>query len=921
MTSDFERPDPDRLLKKVQASEPGQADSRQVGRLKIFLGYVAGVGKTYAMLEAAHQRKSEGVDVVVGYVETHGRKETEAFVQGLELIPRLDVDYRGMKLAEMDLDAILKRHPQLVLVDELAHTNAPGLRHPKRYQDVEELLKAGIDVYTTVNIQHLESLKDVVQQITGVMVRETVPDRIVDEAYEIELVDLPTDELIQRLRQGKVYVPSQAAHALEQFFRKGNLTALRELAMRRAAERVDSQMVSYMQTKSIPGPWPAGDRILVCLSSHLLGERLVRSGRRLADDLNAEWYTVFVETPGHMHMPPENRLRIQQNLRLAEELGAKVMTISHTSVSEAIISFAHEHNITKIIAGKPLRPRWYEIIRGTVIDQIIRSSGKIDVYVISEEPALKTATQKAASASKRSATSSKARTRSLARAYSPHTPPGFYFVSLLLVLVFTLAGLPLRTVVDPTNLVMFYLVAVVISAIFFGRGPAILASILSVLAFDFFFVDPRLSFSVSDTQYLLTFLGLLIVGLIISGSASRLRDQVEVLRHRQQQSQALNHFSRELTAAINLDQVLETVIRNVSAMFGRQAVILLPGEGHLSVKAATPELNLDENDLAVAEWAYKNSQQAGYGTDTLPAAAIRLIPLVTQRGTIGVLVVKPFDSHQILSLDLRLFLESAVNLSALAIDRASYAEKAAQNEMLRNTEKLQTALLNSISHELRTPLAAITGVLTSLGESGRAAPENQLDPATSLELIDSATREAEKLNHLMGNLLDMTRLEAGAMRLNREPTDLQDLVNAAISQANKSTCQHTIQTDVPADLPLVSLDAVLIAQVLTNLLDNACKYSLPGSPITISASISGEQVALSVQDHGIGIPEKDLERVFDKFYRVQSQGATGGTGLGLSICRGIVEAHGGRIWAMNNPDGGATITFVLPLDTAPVLQG
>lgn len=488
MALEFDRPDPDRLLAKVQAAD--QTPTR--GRLKIFLGYVAGVGKTYAMLEAAHQRKAERVDVVIGYVETHGRKETEALITGLEVVPRQDMNYRGTVLTEMDLDSILQRHPGLVLVDELAHTNSPGSRHPKRYQDVEELLNAGIDVYTTVNIQHLESLKDVIQQITGVTVRETVPDKIIDEAYEIELVDLPTDELLQRLREGKVYVPDQAARALEQFFRKGNLTALRELSMRRAAERVDSQMVRYMQIKSIPGPWPAGDQILVCLSSHPLGERLVRSGRRLADDLGATWYVVFVETPGHLRMPAENRLRIQQNLRLAEELGAKVITLTHTSVAEGVINFAHEHNVTKIIAGKPLRPRWFELFRSTVIDQIIRRSGKIDVYVISEE----------------AGGIKKAQNRFLPEAVTPHPPLGRYFASLILVFLFTLLGFPLRPAVDPANLVMVYLAAVVIAAVFLGRGPAVLASVISVLAFDFFFVDPRFTFTVNDTQYLLTFLGL-----------------------------------------------------------------------------------------------------------------------------------------------------------------------------------------------------------------------------------------------------------------------------------------------------------------------------------------------------------------------------------------------------------------------------
>ena len=887
------RPDPDELLMKVKATETLPLR----GRLKIFLGYVAGVGKTYAMLEAAHQRKAEGTDVVVGYVETHGRKETEALLDDLEVIPCQQVDYRGATLAEMDLDAILAHRPQLVLVDELAHTNAPGLRHPKRYQDVEEILSAGIDVYTTVNIQHLESLKDVIQQITGVIVRETVPDRVVDDAYEIELVDLPTDELLQRLRAGKVYVPEQAARAMKNFFRKGNLTALRELAMRRAAVRVDSQMVDYMQTKAIPGPWPAGDRILVCLSAHPLGERLVRSGKRLADALNAEWYVLFVETPGHLRMPTESRLRIQQNLYLAEELGARVVNLTHSSVADAVIEFARRHNVTKIMAGKPLRPKWFELLRGTVIDQIIRNSGMIDVYVISE----------AARSPKRSGpgwwTFTKNARFSLVR----------NLLSLGLVFLFTLLGLPLHGVIDPTNLVMLYLAAVVIAAVFLGREPAILASIFSVLAFDFFFVDPRFTFTVYDTQYLLTFVGLLIVGIVISGLAALLRDQLDILRLRQQHSQALNNFSRELTAASSLEQVLDIVIRHVGEMFNRAAVVLLPEGGQLAVKSTTLNFQMDDSELAVAVWAFKNSQPAGHGTNTLPAAAIRYIPLITVRGTIGVLGLKPLDAGQSLSDEQRMLMEGVVNLSALAIDRASYAEKAAQAEMLRNTEKLQTALLNSISHELRTPLSAITGVLTSLSESGRAAPDKRLDPATSAELIEAATRQAGRLNHLVGNLLDMTRLEAGALRLNREPTDVQDLTNAAIGQVDSTNGAHPIRANIPADIPLVSLDAILIAQVLSNVLDNACKYSPPGSPISISVNLADGKVRFLVTDCGIGIPKEDLERVFDKFYRVHRQETITGTGLGLSICRGIVEAHGGRIWADNNPDCGVTVTFELPL--------
>jgi len=889
MVEELKRPNPDELLARLKAEEQKQ----DRGRLKIFLGYVAGVGKTYAMLEAAHQRQQEGIDVVVAYVETHGRKETDALLEGLEVIPRRQVEYHGTILSEMDLDAVLARHPQLALVDELAHTNAPGSRHLKRYLDIEEILNAGIDIYTTVNIQHLESLKDVIQQITGVTVRETVPDRIVDEAYEIELVDLPTDELLQRLKDGKVYISDQAARALRQFFRKGNLTALRELSMRRAAERVDTQMLDYMQTRSIPGPWPAGNRILVCLSSHPMGERLVRAGRKLADDLNAEWYVMFVETPGHLHMPAENRERIQSNLHLAEELGAKVVIVSDESAAKAVIDFAREHNVNKIIAGKPIRPRWYEVIRGTVIDEIMRNSGQIDVYVISEK--------------------SEVPQRALPRSWIPHRPLGRYFVSLGLCLIATLVSLPLHQIVDPTNVVMIYLTAVVISAVFLGRGPAILASIISVLAFDYFFVLPRFSFAVTDTQYILTFAGLLIVGLIISNSAALLRDQVAVLRRRDQMTQALNRLSRELTGASSLEEVLQTVIRNVGEMFNRETVILLPEGNRLVERAATPGFKMNEAELAVAEWAFKNGEPAGRGTDTLPAADIRYNPLITARGTVGVLGNKPLDPQNRLSQDQRTLMEGVVNLAALAIERAAFAEKAAQSEMLRNTEKLQTALLSSISHELRTPLSTITGVLTSLGESARAAPQNQLDPQTSLELIDSATQESQRLNHLVENLLDMTRLEAGALHLNREMVDMRELIHTVLESTPDRYCDHPVHVQEPAQLPLISVDDVLIGQVLTNLLDNACKYSPPGSPIEILVSANKTHMEVAVKDCGVGIPEEDLDRIFDKFYRVQRQDTIAGTGLGLSICKGIIEAHGGNIWAKNNPDGGATITFRLPL--------
>lgn len=888
MADDLNRPNPDLLLQRLNENQNPR------GRIKIFLGYAAGVGKTYAMLEAAHQRLAEGVDVVVGYIETHGRKDTDALLKGLEIIPRRHIPYRGKDLTEMDLDAILARHPRLALIDELAHSNVPGLLHPKRYQDVEELLNAGIDVYTTVNIQHLESLKDVVQQITGIVIRETIPDSLIKEAYEIEVIDLPPDELLQRLRDGKVYIPDQVTQALEKFFRKGNLSALRELSLRRAADRVESQMIDYMQSREIPGPWPAGERIMVSISSHPMGERLVRTGKRLADDLKAAWYVVFVETPGHIRMPEKNRQRIQHYLRLAEELGATIEILPAESVPDAVLDYARKHNITKIVAGKPSRPRWFELLRTSVIDQIIRESGKIDVYVVSEEPepAGKVNVKK----------------------WVPHKPLGRYALSLLLVTLATLIGLPLRPVFHPTNLVMIYLVAVVISAVFLGRGPSILVSVLSVFLFDFFFVNPLFSFSVSDTEYILTFIGLLLVGLIISNSASLLRDQVDAMRRREQSTQALNNLSRELSGAATLDRVLDLVVRNSMELFEKEAIIFLVEDQALTPSIWTPGFQFEEKDRAVADWCSKNNQPAGAGTDTLSASTIRFMPLHTARGVVGVWGIRVTDLKNLQSAEQKSLMEGFTNLVAIAIERASFAKQAAHAEVLQDQEKLQTALLNSISHELRTPLASITGVLSSLSETEKARKkENKLDSKTRLELLDSATSQAVQLNQFVENLLDMSRLESGGLRLHKELVDFQDLVGSVTNQFGDRLKGRKINIEIQANLPTVSVDTMLMAQVMINLLDNAIKYSPEGSPIDITARQQAESLLVSIKDRGIGIPESDLTRVFNKFYRVQQKTGATGTGLGLSICKGIIEAHGGQIWIVNNPDKGTTVSFSLPL--------
>ncbi len=890
MAEEFSRPDPEKLLEKIQAQQRSQAR----GRLKVFLGYAAGVGKTYAMLEAAHQRLAEGADAVVGYVETHGRAETEMLLRGLEVIPRHDVEYHGVHVTEMDIDAILARQPRLAVVDELAHTNAPGSRHPKRYQDVEELLERGINVYTTLNIQHLESLNDVVQQITAVKVRETIPDRVLDEADEIEVIDLPPDELLERLKAGKVYVPEQAARASRLFFRKGNLTALREIALRHAAERVDTQMLDYMETKAIPGPWPARERILVAISAHPLSERLVRTGRRLADNLNAEWHVVYVETPDRMRYSQAHSERVARTMRLGEELGAHVVTLSGSTVPEAILDYARKHNVTKIIAGKPLRPRWHESLRGSILDEIIRGCGSIDVYVISDESG---------------PIHGKPRNK-----WQPRGSYLRYFYSALVIGLVALLSLPLQPLFHPVNLVMLFLAGVVITALYFGRGPSILAAFLGVLAFDFFFIEPKLTLSVYDTQYLLTFFSLLVVGLVISNLTAQVRDQVEAIQKRQDQTRTLYSLSRDLTTAISMETVLNTIIQHVIQTLGHEAAIFLPRKGKLDLWSTSPDFRLEDNEYAIATWAFEHGQPTGCGTETLPASPIRFQPLKTTQGILGILGVKPNNPNSFLNPEQRQLLEAYTSLAAVAIERALLDERAREAQVLRESERLQTALLNSISHDLRTPLASITGALDSLQEAEQGNGELVfLDRGERMDLIQTAREESNRLNRLVGNLLDMTRLESGALKLVKKETDIQDLVSTALSHMRERLYGRPVNVTMPEDLPVVWLDFTLMEQVLVNLLDNAIKYSVAGTPIDVQVAMKDAAVEITIADRGVGIPTENLGRVFDKFFRIERTENAHGTGLGLSICKGIVEAHCGRIWAENRPGGGTMISFALPL--------
>ncbi|HEY3308335.1 MAG TPA: sensor histidine kinase KdpD [Desulfuromonadaceae bacterium] len=881
------RPSPEAMLKLAQAEE---TEAAGLGKLKIFLGYAAGVGKTYAMLEAARERKREGRDVVAGYVESHGRAETDALLEGLETLPCKEVHYMGVSLPELNLDAILARKPQIALVDELAHTNAPGSRHEKRWQDVEELLAAGIDIYTTVNIQHFESLSDVVAQITGVVVRETVPDRLLDVAFEIRLVDIPPEDLLQRLHEGKVYIPDQAAVAIEKFFRPGNLMALRELSLRRTAARVDDQMRAYMETQSISGPWPAAERLMVCVSGSPYSEILIRAARRLADDLKAQWHTVYVETPSLGRQVRENRERVWKDLRLAESLGAHVANVTAATVADAVIEFAVRHNVTKIVVGKPSRPRWKEMLQQPIVDQVIRRSGVIDVVVVSFE----------SGTASPPGHSSAVKNRSLEMRG--------YLASVMLVAAASAVCALVRSFLEPTNMVMIYLLAVVLAAVRLGRKPAILSALLGVLAFDFFFVPPQLTFAVADTQYLITFIALFVVGVVISTLVTRVRERAEVIRVREVQTSSLYYLSRDLAAAGDINAILQAVIKNVEEALNALVVIFLSEGERLDNVALSEGLVLDIKEQAVADWAFRNRQPAGRGTDTLISADLIYIPLQTPGTVLGVLGVRMANELDYRFTESRRLLDAFATQAAMAIERVQFSRQAEQAQILQARENLERALLNSISHDLRTPLSTVTGVLSSLKEEGA-----HLSDRARQELLETACSEAERLNRFVGNLLDMTRIEAGAVRLNRESCDVQDLVGCALAAIEQRIGNREIRVRLPDELPLVPMDLVLMTHVLVNLLDNSLKYSPPNQPIEISASIETTWLVIEVADRGPGVAGHDLARIFDKFYRIPIPEGAGGTGLGLSICKGIVEAHDGKIAAENRPVGGLKVVVRLPV--------
>jgi len=882
MTDTDHRPSPDALLK-----EAGQVGR---GRLKIFLGAAPGVGKTYEMLVQARRRKLDGVDAVIGVVETHGRVETDLLTKGIETVPKKRAPYKGRVLAEMDLDAILQRRPRLVLVDELAHDNVPGSRHPKRYLDVEELLAAGIDVYTTLNVQHIESLNDVVAKITHVRVRETVPDSILDRADDIELVDLTPEDLLQRLKEGKVYMPEAAERAQQNYFVPGNLAALRELALRRTAQRVDAQMVDYMRAHAIAGPWEASERLLVAVNARPGAATAVRYARRLADRLRASWTAVHVETG--LNQSEAERDRVAQLLRLAERMGGMAATVPAANEADGVLQFARANNITHIVITAARGSRWLDLLRPPPAQQIIRDAGDVSVHIVPERGGKDDIAK--APAPERAALEPRAFAGSLA------------FSAIALGI-----GLLLRQALAVSNVALVLLVAVLAAAVTYGLLPSLFAGLICALAYNFFFLPPLYTFTIADPENVVTLLVFMLVAAIASNLTARVRTQAIVARQRAATTEDLYRFSRKLAGIATLDDLLWATAYQVAHMLKLHVVLLMPDGGDLQVRAGyPPEDTLDEGDLAAAKWAFEEGHEAGRGSDTLPGARRLFLPMRTARGVIAIIGLDSEREGSLLTPDQRRLLDSLSDQTALAIERLHLAGEMDRARVAAETEKLRAALLTSISHDLRTPLASILGSASSLKQY-----RDQLSEADQTELLGTIREEAERLNHFIANLLDMTRLESGALAPNMNLIDLSDVVGSALRRAPLK--QHTIALELEPGLPMLKLDPVLFEQVLFNLLDNAAKYAPPGTTVTLRVRAAGGTVTIQILDEGPGLPEEARERVFDKFYRVRAADKKrAGTGLGLAIARGFMEAMGGTITAANRGDrSGAIFTLILPIPT------
>ena len=891
-----QRPDPDQLLAEFKAQEARAAR----GRLKIFFGASAGVGKTYAMLLAAQAVRRTGLDIVLGFVETHGRAETAALLEELEQLSPLMLDVQGASIKEFNLDAALARHPRLILVDELAHTNAPGARHPKRWQDIDELLAAGIDVFTTLNVQHLESLNDVVGGITGIRVWETVPDTFFDEADDVVLVDIPADELLARLKAGKVYIPEQIERAAGNFFRKGNLMALRELALRRTADRVEEDVQAYRTDQAIERIWKTEASLLCCVGPAAGGEHVVRSSARLANQLDIEWTAVYVETPTLQRLPSNERERILKTLKLAQDLGAKTAILSSSNPAAAVVEYAHTHNCSKVVVGRTRATRRWPWAAG-----IARGVGALapDIDVIEMG---RGETKVAVPASPTIEEEEGAEDPTLRKRLQ-------YMWAVLACVATTLIAAPLRLYFDLANIIMLFLLTVVLVAVKFGRGPAVAAALISVGSFDFFFVPPRFSFAVTDVQYLLTFAVMLAVGLITGQMTAGLRYQARIASYREQRARALYEFARDMSSLLQTEQVVEAATKFIESTFHAKVAILIPDEQERLQLPNRAELTFSIDLRAAAQWAYDKSQPAGAGTDTLPGSEFLYVPLRAPMRTRGVLAIKAGNRRMLMIPEQRRHVDTFAVLVAIALERVHYVEVAQRALISMESERLRNSLLAAISHDLRTPLASLVGLAEWLELTKPELAGVQRDTARAI------AEQARRMSALVNNLLDMARIQSGEVKLRHEWQSVEEVVGSALKAAQPALANHRVEVALPRDLPLVEFDATLIERVLYNLLENAGKYTPAGTIIAIGAEASEGQLLVTVSDIGPGVPEGQREAIFEKFTRGSRESATPGVGLGLAISRAIVEAHRGKIWVEDNPGGGARFCFTLPLGTPPAV--
>lgn len=881
-----QRPDPEKLLQQVQAQE--REEKR--GKLKIYLGAAPGVGKTFTMLQDAHEKRTQGLDIVVGIVEAHGRQEITNLLKGLEILPRQTIEYRGTQATEFDLDAALKRSPAVILVDEFAHTNVPGLRHGKRWQDIRELLDCGIDVYTTLNVQHIESLNDIVSQIVQTRIKETVPDSMLDMADTIELVDLPPEDLIKRLQEGKVYIPAQAELAVENFFRKGNLIALRELALRITAERVEAQVLLYRQGQGIKKIWPTKEKILVCVGSGPESNKIIRAARRMATSLHADWIAVHVDTP-RLHLSEEQRNNAIQNLRLAEQLGAETRLLTGTDVVNEIMEFAREQNATKIVVWKRINSKFKSIFFSSLADEIMRHSHEIDIYIITGE------------------VDTYKRSKPILALKKNKLSFKIFSIAIGIVAIATGINLFLHLFLSASNLVMVYLLGVSIVALFGRIGPSILASVLSVLAYDYFFIPPYLSLAVADREYFMTLMVMLVVTLFISSLAIFSRRQADVARFAEHHTASLHSLSSQLASTRGSNKLTQIAVRYIGEYFNSGVIILLPENSHLEVVARyRAEQVLSTKEEGVARWVYDMGQIAGAGTDTLPFSEALYVPLLASQGTIGVLRVRPTESGHLFSPEQMHLLEDCANQIALALEVDRLQERAKRTELKTETDRARNALLQAVSHDLRTPLVAAMGAATTITEMGA-----ELDVREIKRLSRDIHSELEQLNRLTNNLLQITYLESEKIKLEKEFYPLADTIHSVVNMLGKKLGKRVVEIKHSPTLTNVPYDNTLIQEVLINLMDNAIKFTPPDSPIEIMVLPGKEKVMVCVKDQGPGIMPDEVNKLFDKFYRGRMITTKRGLGLGLAICHSIIKAHGGDIWAENRMEGGAAFCFTLPM--------